>query len=94
MREDHVLSKKGCRITIRYGLVARIPGFHPGGSGSIPGTGIFLHRTKLCKRKTTELRYGLVARIPGSHPGGSGSIPGTGNLFLQFYSAEKSNVRK
>jgi hypothetical protein len=35
-----------CSITdnlnmIRYGLVARIPGFHPGGSGSIPGTGIF-----------------------------------------------------
>jgi hypothetical protein len=27
--------------TIRYGLVARIPGFHPGGSGSIPGIGIF-----------------------------------------------------
>ena len=26
---------------IRYGLVARIPGSHPGGSGSIPGTGIF-----------------------------------------------------
>ena len=26
---------------IRYGLVARIPGFHPGGSGSIPGTGNF-----------------------------------------------------
>jgi hypothetical protein len=26
---------------IRYGLVARIPGSHPGGSGSIPGTGTF-----------------------------------------------------
>ena len=26
---------------IRYGLVARIPGSHPGGSGSIPGTGKF-----------------------------------------------------
>ncbi len=25
---------------IRYGLVARIPGSHPGGSGSIPGIGI------------------------------------------------------
>ena len=25
---------------LRYGLVARIPGSHPGGSGSIPGTGI------------------------------------------------------
>ena len=24
---------------IRYGLVVRIPGSHPGGSGSIPGTG-------------------------------------------------------
>ena len=27
-------------VNVRYGLVARIPGFHPGGSGSIPGTGI------------------------------------------------------
>ena len=31
---------------IPYGLVARIPGFHPGGSGSIPGMGnIFLFVT-------------------------------------------------
>ena len=28
-------------LVIRYGLVVRIPGSHPGGSGSIPGTGIF-----------------------------------------------------
>ncbi|KZS04784.1 Uncharacterized protein APZ42_032170 [Daphnia magna] len=27
---------------IPYGLVARIPGFHPGGSGSIPGMGKIL----------------------------------------------------
>ena len=26
---------------IRYGLVVRIPGSHPGGPGSIPGNGIF-----------------------------------------------------
>ena len=26
---------------IRYGLVVRISGFHPGGSGSIPGIGRF-----------------------------------------------------
>ena len=28
--------------SIRYGLVVRIPGSHPGGPGSIPGNGIFL----------------------------------------------------
>ena len=28
--------------TVRYGLVARIPGSHPGGSGSIPGIGTIL----------------------------------------------------
>ena len=27
-----------------FGLVVRIPGFHPGGPGSIPGMGIFLKR--------------------------------------------------
>ena len=26
-------------ISLRCGLVVRIPGFHPGGPGSIPGTG-------------------------------------------------------
>ena len=25
--------------TVRYGLVVRIPGSHPGGPGSIPGNG-------------------------------------------------------
>ena len=28
-------------ITILHGLVVRIPGFHPGGPGSIPGVGTF-----------------------------------------------------
>ena len=28
-------------IVIPFGLVARIPGFHPGGPGSIPGMGSF-----------------------------------------------------
>ena len=27
--------------SVRYGLVVRIPGFHPGGSGSIPGIGTY-----------------------------------------------------
>ena len=31
---------KHCDFYIPYGLVARIPGAHPGGSGSIPGTAI------------------------------------------------------
>ena len=29
-------------IVVLHGLVVRIPGFHPGGPGSIPGVGIFL----------------------------------------------------
>ena len=28
-------------VSVRYGLVVRIPGSHPGGPGSIPGNGIF-----------------------------------------------------
>ena len=28
-------------LCVRYGLVVRIPGSHPGGPGSIPGNGIF-----------------------------------------------------
>ena len=30
-------------ISIPDGLAVRIPGFHPGGPGSTPGQGIFLH---------------------------------------------------
>ena len=33
-----------CPISIRYGLVVRIPGSHPGGPGSIPGNGIFFSK--------------------------------------------------
>ena len=29
---------------VPYGLVVRIPGFHPGGPGSIPGVGTFLKK--------------------------------------------------
>ena len=37
------LARQCCnRHHVRYGLVVRISGFHPGGSGSIPGTGMFL----------------------------------------------------
>ena len=77
--------------------MARIPGFHPGGPGSIPGVGIkltFLYCAR-CKvqidkansvfRMNLEAQHvphGLVARIPGSHPGGPGSIPGVGNITL------------
>ena len=32
--------KNKASINIPYGLVARIPGFHPGGSGSIPGMAV------------------------------------------------------
>ena len=36
-------------VSIRFGLVVRIPGSHPGGPGSIPGTGtyLFCHRRNI-----------------------------------------------
>ena len=33
--------KTTVNIIILHGLVVRIPGFHPGGPGSIPGVGTF-----------------------------------------------------
>ena len=40
--EKATRSKKvGLSYILRYGLVVRIPGSHPGGPGSIPGNGIF-----------------------------------------------------
>ena len=35
------LQKYSSSASIRYGLVVRIPGSHPGGPGSIPGNGNF-----------------------------------------------------
>ncbi len=29
-------------VVVPFGLVVRIPGFHPGGPGSIPGVGVFV----------------------------------------------------
>ena len=43
--------KSICKILtcfIPYGLVARIPGFHPGGSGSIPGMGSYVLEEQRC----------------------------------------------
>ena len=39
--------KKADAITVLHGLVVRIPGFHPGGPGSIPGVGTFYLNRKL-----------------------------------------------
>ena len=43
LRTTGKISLWACRyskhVCIRCGLVVRIPGFHPGGPGSIPGTG-------------------------------------------------------
>ena len=38
---DVVWKNELALLSIRYGLVVRIPGSHPGGPGSIPGNGIF-----------------------------------------------------
>ena len=38
------LHRGWCRLL--HGLVVRIPGFHPGGPGSIPGVGIFVFTSK------------------------------------------------
>ena len=46
-----------------HGLVVRIPGFHPGGPGSIPGVGKYWH-------------CWFSGRILACHAGGPGSIPG------------------
>ena len=37
---DHLLLKGPIYQIVPRGLMARIPGFHPGGPGSIPGVGV------------------------------------------------------
>ena len=44
-KKDCVSSQMPQYISIiRYGLVVRISGSHPGGPGSIPGNGILFHK--------------------------------------------------
>ena len=40
-KHEHTAQMGHWEHSIRYGLVVRIPGSHPGGPGSIPGNGIF-----------------------------------------------------
>lgn len=42
----------GMTCSLRCGLVVRIPGFHPGGPGSIPGTG-----THFCSQVCFRLHF-------------------------------------
>ena len=39
IKNNHFIYFNGTYCVIPYGLVVRIPGFHPGGPGSIPGMG-------------------------------------------------------
>ena len=39
---------------IRYGLVVRIPGSHPGGPGSIPGNGKFFKFSKMARKMSAD----------------------------------------
>ena len=54
-RSTHICSSQATHTIIRYGLVVRIPGSHPGGPGSIPGNGnpfwklLYSHRP-ICQR--------------------------------------------
>ena len=42
---------------IRYGLVVRIPGSHPGGPGSIPGNGKFFSSKNILKKFSTRMGF-------------------------------------
>ena len=43
-------------MRVPFGLVVRIPGFHPGGPGSIPGMGSFIF-TSIQKESENFNRY-------------------------------------
>ena len=65
----YVLLKNNTHTTIRYGLVVRIPGSHPGGPGSIPGVGNpFLNADNLllgyhgCSKPVKNGRFWLPAK--------------------------------
>ena len=61
-REAHVSHESRLQIgqKLRYGLVVRIPGSHPGGPGSIPGNGKLFEEISLLEN-TFEFLYATVA---------------------------------
>ena len=70
-RTTHATGRRTLRgecPAIRYGLVARIPGFHPGGSGSIPGIGTTLLRRQrgLRGRRASTRRGGEWRKRAGA----------------------------
>ena len=52
----YISIKKSTMISIPHGLMARIPGFHPGGPGSIPGVGDSLFLINRNSQSAKELR--------------------------------------
>ena len=45
------------KTVLRYGLVVRIPGSHPGGPGSIPGNGKFFSSKNILKKFSTRMGF-------------------------------------
>ena len=62
--------------------MVRIPGFHPGGPGSIPGMGRFL----LDKRGNGIYETGILVSMPVFDAGNLGSIPRRGGSSSSLYS--------
>merc|ERR1711940_303572 len=49
--------------SIRYGLVVRIPGSHPGGPGSIPGNGTFSFGSFCCNRSICRKKKKITTKM-------------------------------
>ena len=86
---------KALFIPIRYGLVVRIPGSHPGGPGSTPGVGIPFWTPKMNKVHCIHLFLKLqthkppwrnwLARSAVNRKVGGSSPPGGANFFTIFF---------
>ena len=78
-----------------YGLVVRIPAFHAGGPGSIPGVGtellvLFTLTPEIIISQHVAppvILDSIVVSIPACHAGDRGSIPRRGENFFSFRSA-------
>merc|ERR1712101_16802 len=55
-------------VNVRYGLVVRIPGSHPGGPGSIPGNGNPFYGRSVCPTEvSTSVMDRYLNRVPRRH---------------------------
>ena len=73
------------QVSIRCGLVVRIPGFHPGGPGSIPGTGTVIFVIVKTQHENSVSIFHFLLRVITGWLLGLGAKKSWSHFFFFFF---------